>query len=370
MSGGTAVFSLSDASIPPSQPPTLGSPVQWQTLLQSITQEQFDAYRSGAAGGGANTPGPKTVQSLRADTAAADEPAQQAVTLGKGDVGDWANCGDVCTYEGLAGGSYVFQARGTDAAGNAGTASAPYPFQATGAASSGLPSWALPVIAGVGGVALLLILASIVTCCRRRRREAAARPPPGAMHANGAAPYSYAGGWDPRQPYQQPPQYYAPSPANGAPYAAYPPYANGGPPRVAGARALPPPQDAVEAQELALALAASQREAQREREAAAAAQSGAGQADAELRAAIEASLREERRRGAGAAPAGVVLTPVDEDAEVRAAIEASLREQGRGDVYGAASVVDWPTAPSASAPSVAGDWPPSAPAADWPPPRR
>ena len=353
--GGTVSFNLSDAS----PAAATGSPVQWQALLSSITLEQYQAYTNGSGGGGSGggggAGGGSITQSIKANAE-----APQAAALGKGAVGQWENCSAQCTFNGLAGGAYTFQARGIDAAGNAGPASEPYPLQVTGASSSGLPTWAIAVIAGVGGVAVILAAVAICCCCRRSRAAAAARPPPGAISSSAvysSYPPHAANGWGGQPPaaYSSPPPPYYYQPTNG--------YFNGGTAwggaSQNGRAALPPPQDPVEAQELALALAASERQARLDREALGAferspAPPPAVDHDAELRAAIEASLYEPRRPPPPPPPPGA--DDLDEEAQLRVAMEASLREQ-RVRAASPGNEVWPPTAPSDGGGSLV-EWPP------------
>jgi hypothetical protein len=210
--GGTVSFALMDGTDPGNT--GWGSPVQWQGLLVPINSSQVQAYNaawSGNSVGAGNpstasptTPGfsppgigvntypppspsgpppsgngnvPGNVSSIRSfETLRGASPA----TLGPGDLGKWANCSapgesQYCTYQGLAGGTYAFQARGIDTSGNLGQPSAPYPFELQGASGSGkLPTWALVAIIAGSVVGGLLIIGALLLCVRssRRHREA------------------------------------------------------------------------------------------------------------------------------------------------------------------------------------------------------
>jgi subtilisin family serine protease len=319
--GGTVAFEFGDSTVAEKHPdqPTLGAPVAYWVLLTQVS----DALPSGGAGAGAGagntlqgtlldasagevravTPAPAALVP-GSDAGAGAAPADVEVVLGAGDAGEWARCAARCRFEGLAVGSYELSVRGVDAAGNEQVeAPAVVAFSAEGAPPAPpLPTWAIIAIAG-GGAAALAALIALCSCVASRRRRAHA--PTGSLSSS-ARPI-YGGGYGS--------SYVAPPYAGGAAgYALAAPY-----------RAAPP--DALEAQQVALALAASQRDA---RERAARAQRSwaaplPADTDAELRAAIAASLSEPRRPAPPPPSA-----PADDDADMRAAIEASLREQARG----------------------------------------
>jgi len=322
-------FNVTDATDAAS--PGAGSPVQWQGFLQSISQDQLQQYQS-SKGGNASTPGASNpdaaiVQSLRASFHT--DSASESAPLGTKDVGHWANCSSPCVYSGLKGGAYSFQAKGVDAAGNAGPASSVYAFQLQGA-DKGLPTWALATIIAGSCVVGIALLALLFCWCRRNKRTVDMGRPTGSApsyYGSSMGPYPYAGGRPPTgysNGYSagsgyHPDVYSRPGAGWEAYNATTGGYVSSSSSRdsASGHTTVTVPEDPIEAQELALALAASQRQQS----------AGAGvvtpvhepYTDDELRQAIEASLREAQN------PA----PPTDSDAELRAAIEASLEEQAQ-----------------------------------------
>lgn len=361
ISGGQVTFTLIDSTDPGNT--GFGSPVQWQGLLQSISDAQYSQYQgmyntsspsnngsspglspsTGTSGGSVITVPTSPSKTSAPAPANLQGAAVSAVTgvgnitnyvmaatsvngpaLGPGDVGQWTNCSAQCTYAGLSGGKYSFQARGVDQAGNMGQASTPpYPIYLQGA-SKGLPTWALAVIiAGSCVVGLTLLAAMWWWCCRRR--PTVAHPPrsqPAVAHgAYGAsATYPIAGA-----------TWYG---ANGGtyPHAPLPAGMNGYRQNGVPATHL---EDPIEAQELALALAASKREGRTRGR-------PTDAEDTELRRALEASMREQRSNP---------FSRDEENAQMRAAIEASLHV----DMHAAT----WqPSAPPQSADLSVEEWPP------------
>lgn len=230
--GGTVSFGLVDGTDPGNT--GWGAPVQWQGLLVPINASQVQEYNaawSGSSIGASNpsnlSPSPPTgpppmigvttyppspppgtgssnlgsnVSSIRSyeNTLRASSSSSSSSALGSGDLGKWSNCSSApggsqyCTYQGLAGGTYAFQARGIDMAGNQGQPSAPYPFELQGASgSSALPTWALvSIIVGsvVGGLLLIgALLLFVRSMTRRRRREAKIANPPQFLATGSAA---------------------------------------------------------------------------------------------------------------------------------------------------------------------------------------
>ena len=348
--GGRVVFTLVDMT--EMAAPGSGSPIQWQGLLQT---------NSDKGGGGSQTNGTQDKSSTEGTLGATTETyavnirssyriEATTVELGKSALGVWSNCSDDCVYSGLSGGTYSFQARGIDAAGNLGNASQPtYTFQLEGS-TSGLPMWAMiaiivgSVVAGIAGILLLWWC-----CCKSRTTKS--RPntlPNGAIPSSNIPMNGYNGVMG-----MSPPPPYLVGGANsingyGSITNGYH-HTNGNSNGYVG-HSMQQPQmanDPIEAQQIALALAASQRDSQTSqrglRQSSSTNRSRVDEEEAQLRAAMAASLEEERRRARGG-------DRVTDDAELRAAIEASLAEQQRrGGSQLRSTNNNWP--PSAPAPS-------------------
>jgi hypothetical protein len=380
--GGRVVFSLSDST--EKDNPGAGSPVQWQGLLKSVSEDEFSSYSrtsdtSQAAGA------PSIIKRFTTKMSAVtknEAPPDEDIQLGRGDLNTWTNCSSECTYDGLGSGAYLFQARGIDASGNLGEATTPpVAFKMEGV-PSGLPTWALIAII-VGSVVIgIALLAILWTCCCKnntRPHKNNGVVPNGVIASNGGNGYAYSNGYLDGQingwnSYgSAPPPLYMNDSGNGYQNGFYPAAAavsmNGGNNRMtasplgdAASGRIQIPDDPIEAQELALALAASNAQAQRQQQQQQQQTGGFGTAvqvgqpasheDAELKAAMEASLAEEQRRRNNSSIA--VLS--SDDAELNAAIQASLEEQRR---YTASGWEQPP--PVASAP------PQSNPFAEWPP---
>ena len=377
--GGTVVFGLVDDT--DRAAPGAGSPVQWQgLLLKGDGSSSGSGSGSDSGSGGTTTPPVSTSststtkmyipEAIRTDNASTSTPTpQEVVELGMKNVGVWSNCSaSDCTYSGLKGGTYSFQARGVDVSGNVGDPTTPPLTFTVEGASGGMPTWELvAIIAGsvVGGVLVCLVLWQC--CCRSRRGSSGtlntamisssgttSPPPPPGYYGNGI------GGAGPPPPYLTGNGYHPP---NGTANGYHGSTVNGYAANVNGSAYLTTPtnmntrvvpQDPIEAQELALALAASEREAQRQRQPAVATAT-----DEQLEAAMKASLEEDERR----------KRAEREDAELRAAIEASLAEEERKRRL---QEQQW-WAPSAPVPSATGSVYSSNPnpyaAEEWPPRR-
>lgn len=379
--GGRIVFSLSDTT--EKNNPGAGSPVQWQGLLKPLSDDEFtslsptsDSSQGVATSGGAVPAIIRMKNTIMATPRSNDD----TVELGRGDLNEWTNCTSECTYNGLGSGAYVFQARGVDASGNLGDPTTPpIAFKMEGV-SSGLPTWALnAIIVGsvVIGIALLAMLWSC--CCSKKYQNKNNSLPNGVIaSSNGDGGYpgrypggypvangtnSHANGWNSYG--SAPPPVYM----NGTSYQNG--YLNGhsnGNGRTSSTTSnghIQIPDDPIEAQELALALAASN--AQHQQHHVASYQGSvpiptdrSTNEDAELTAAMEASLAEEQRRRSSGAVASQEMS--SDDAELNAAIQASLEEQRRQQLqYTASGWESMATAPPASAP------PSSNPFAEWPP---
>lgn len=342
--GGRAVFTLTDLTEKAS--PGAGSPVQWQGLLQTSSDKQQNGTEARTTEGASSA----TATSSAAETYAVNirnryRIEATTVELGRGDIGVWTNCSDDCIYDGLGSGTYTFQARGIDAAGNIGDASnPPYAFQLEGA-SSGLPTWALiaiivgSVVAGISGILLLW------WCCKSTTRKPGTLPigsvpssarPMNGHWGNGNIPPPYLVGGPTTNGYVAPiTNGYHHSNGNGYPGT------NGAVAATNGRSVVP--QDPIEAQQIALALAASQRASETERRKNEMARAAAEEEEAQLRAALAASLAEEQRKRTSAPAVS------EDDADIRAAIQASLAEQRRQESAAAAySSYYRPSAPSPS----------------------
>jgi Subtilase family/PA domain len=412
--GGRIVFSLSDTT--EKQAPGAGSPVQWQALLKSVSEEEFKSYsrssdtQQGTAAAAAPSvirmeamTAPSTTDTTIPTTTTRTTSDNDSVELGRDNLNKWTNCTSDCTFNGLGSGAYLFQARGVDASGNVGEATTPpVAFKMEGV-SSGLPTWALiAIIVGsvVVGIALLAILWSC--CCKSRRNMNSGNSggsglPNGVIASNGNG-YPMTGngysngyangtgttsnGWS-SYGSAPPPLYMNGSGgttangysnningyANGTTGYNYSSNVNGRTTSPLGTAAsnghIQIPEDPIEAQELALALAASnaQQQRQQQQQASAVTYPTFGSAvvptprneDAELRAALEASLAEERSRTSAAA-----ISSNDDD--LHAAIQASLEEQRRQQeqLYTASG---WQQPPSSAPPAPS----PHNPFAEWAP---
>jgi len=249
--------------------------------------------------------------------------------LGKDDLDKWANCTSPCTMKGLKSGYYAMQVRGTDDAGNQGKSSPIILFNVDSSLDpdSGLPDWALYTIIGVSVAVGVIIIASILRCVYVKKRNkrlgisggnsrAQLNGPQGALTTSDFASYSFtpsSGYQHGRFPFDTANggglngSFTSPYASNPYGYLYTPPQV---PPTIVGTGGA-----AVESQQMAYALAASQRGSSRV--------NGGGTTDTEMRAAIQASMEEEQRRNrsGGAAVVG------NDDEMLRAAIEASLREQ-------------------------------------------
>lgn len=349
--GGFVQFNLTDTT--DGNDPGLGSPVQWQAVLNSISTEQYESYFNTSSSPSNPPSTPATTASFDGSSSSdavrmtpspqnGDQPPLSAVDNGSASVpsnGDWKNCSSAasslsgCEFEGLHQGAYTFQARGIDSAGNIGPASEAYPFQVEGV-SNALPLWALiAIIAGSCAVGFAALLILWQCCCRRSNVNAEristtsllsssstssmSRPYSGTMYDSGGynvpSPYGTANGGVAGYGYPYP---------DGRVVNGYSGAWNSGSQRVHDV-----PRDPVEAQQLALALAASERDAQVQRQPQQPIpQQTPYREDVELRRAIEASLREQslrsqRNLNVHSGNGGV------EDEELRRAIQESLREQ-------------------------------------------
>jgi hypothetical protein len=377
--GGRVVFSLSDTT--EKNNPGAGSPIQWQGLLKSITDEEFDSLsRTSDNSQGAATSGGEAASIIKMKNTmmATTRANADIVELGRGDLNEWNNCTSECTYNGLGSGAYVFQARGVDASGNVGDATTPpIAFKMEGV-SSGLPTWALiAIIVGsvVVGIALLAILWS---CCCSKNSQSKMNSLPNGVIASG---YPAVGngtnghnpnGWN-NYGSAPPPVYmngagYQNGDYNGTAYYSTTMNGNGRTRTGTSNGRIHIPDDPIEAQELALALAASNAQQQQQQQQHVSSYQSvvpirtdrSTNEDAELKAAMEASLAEEQRRRSSGAVASQALS--SDDAELTAAIQASLEEQRRQqEMYTASGWESMATAPPASAP------PSSNPFAEWPP---
>lgn len=383
--GGQIVFSLSDTT--EEDNPGAGSPIQWQGLLESISEDEFgsitgtsDIPQGTATSGGEAASIIKMKNTIMATSSANDD----IIELGRDDLNEWANCTSECTYNGLGSGAYVFQARGIDASGNVGDATTPIAFQMEGA-SSGLPTWALiAIIVGsvVIGIALLAILWSC--CCSKNSQNKINSLPNGVIASGNGGGYpggypvgyganGHANGWNSYG--SAPPPVYMNGTgyqnggfngANGTGYYNSTMNGNGRAHSGTSNGRIQIPDDPVEAQELALALAASNAQERQQQQRVSPYQgvapipSGRSNEDAELTAAMEASLAEEQRRRSSGVVASQAMN--NDDSEFNAAIQASLEEQRRQqEQYTASGWQSMATAPPASAP------PSSNPFAEWPP---
>jgi len=380
--GGSVEFNVTDSS--DAANPGAASPVQWQGFLKSISDEEYQQYvKAGPALPSTN--GGTAVQSLR--VAIRSQNGDAPAPLSRGDVGQWANCSSSCVYDGLKGGAYAFQAKGTDAAGNAGEPSAPYPFMLEGSSKS-LPTWALATIIAGSCIVGFILLGMLWWCCwkRPRRAQAMGRPPTGTITSSAAEPYYGAyppvayghanGNSNGSYPYSStsPAAGWGAYPANGAISSSTYGGRNsnsgdGG--SIYGTVAIP--EDPIEAQELALALAVSKQQQELARQQCRAATAPAlvvadvaDDADDELRRAIEASLRDSQqiRNPTGNSPAsGRFPEDASYDAEMRTAIQASLQEEAQRAQEEA--FFGW-----AMSPGTSGGVPDADNSVDWPPRRR
>jgi hypothetical protein len=87
-------FNLTDASPQPAG--TASEVTQWKTLVQKVTEEQFQALASGSASQGMFEGGAGTAYAIMTTTG---EEGAVLKELGSGDVGEWAACGNPCVYK-------------------------------------------------------------------------------------------------------------------------------------------------------------------------------------------------------------------------------------------------------------------------------
>lgn len=358
----TLVLEFEDAA--PGVAAGAGSNVTWNVFTTKQTEEEWMAIRNGTAALEGGSSGNAGIQVLSVDNTTTNNnnrkllqnegvdtsidqsnssittPANQQQPpsslapnqLGKDNLDEWANCTSPCTIKGLRSGYYAMQVRGTDDAGNQGGSSPIILFNVDTSLDpdSGLPDWALYTIIGVSVAAGVIIIATIGRCVYVRKRNkrlgisggnsrAQLNGPQGALTTSDFASYSFA----PSSGYHGGSAFDT-STANGgglngsftSPYASNPYGYMYTPPQVAPTVVGAGGGGAVDSQQMAYALAASQRGGGR-------VNGGGGGTDAEMRAAIQASLEEEQRRNRS----GGVEVVGNDDEMLRAAIEASLREQ-------------------------------------------
>lgn len=273
----------------------------------------------------------------------------------------WENCTVRKVYQDLSSGSFSFQARAVDAAGNVGQPTDSYIFVVddtlpvpesdlapdTGSSGFNLNLWlkiAMIICAALIGLSLLCLLVDIIKRCARRKRMAQpprgprGQAPAGALHDPELQAAIAASIMQQQAPGARPPPPYhpgrggAPTPlpyTNGVHAAPQPPYANGGgPPAVAGGSYMaapgmyPAPIVAYPGVGYPPVVGAGAPTQAREVQ------------ESDLEAAIQASLAEEQQRRqssfpgqAGGEPLPAAAAVADDEVSFRAAVQASLQDQ-------------------------------------------